>query len=139
MAFIIAWLAKRGLGAAAGPILWVTIAAALSGGIWWRVAAWKSNIRDEARVEIVAELKEAADARLKELQDERTRVLEQSRAMADQLERNNALITTGVANILAGQKRLGHPVAAVDVKGNCTITPEATQTWNQIQKQLSPR
>jgi hypothetical protein len=139
MCTIIAWLAKKGLGAAAGPVLYLAIAAIVSGGIWWRVEAWKSNIRDQARTEITQELKTAADTKLAELEQERKKFEAQSKAMADQLELNNSLISNGVAEILAQQKRMGRPVAAADAKGNCTITSEATKTWNQIQKQLSPR
>lgn len=134
----IAWLAARGLGVLAGPVVYGTIIAILAGGVWWRVEAWKSRIETEATNLVESRVRAATSTKLEELRVAREALEQQSRGIADALETNREAIRTGIASVLKSNRDLARPVAVADARGACQITPEATQTWNQIQKQLQP-
>ncbi len=143
MTFIISWVAKallaRGFkrsSALAGPLIWALLIAVVVGVVWWRYAALKSDIYDQARSEIVQELQKEQDKKLAELTAKVEKFNKDSQERADAMDNRQKTYVANTALILAEIKSGKQKVTTVDSKGNCVITPDAARTWNELQIRL---
>ncbi len=117
------------------PLLWVLGAGLLGLFVWWRVDTWHDQIYKQARIEITEELNKAYDARMAELTVQIKAFADDSARRGTKLDAQQAAFANTTKSLMAQIKT--KPIIGLNADGECrVITPEASKTWNQLQKQL---
>lgn len=112
----------------------VVIGLALSLGLW-KFNNWQDSLKQEGYDRARAEMVLDQQTKLQELTDAVNKLSKESGERAEAMIAQQKAFTAKTASILVELK--SRPLVTADNNGVCKLTPDASRSWNELQKTLA--
>jgi hypothetical protein len=117
------------------PLLIVVVIGSVLGISLWKFNSWQDQLKQEgynrARAEIILD----QQSKIQELTDAVEKLSKESGQRAEAMVAQQKTFVAKTTSILIELKN--RPLTTADTNGVCKLTPDASRSWNELQKTLA--